>query len=240
MPQPRLPALRVPPIGFAHRGASARAPENTLEAFALALELGATGLESDAWLTADGVVVLDHDGMVNAGGLRRPVREFRRDELPAHIPTLEELYAAMGRDYELSLDVKDARAALPSIEVAARCGDPERLWLCHPDWRVAVDWRGQARGRARRVKLVDSTRLERIEEGAEARARDLARTGIDAINLHHSDWSGALTDVFHAEGRFAFAWDLQREEVLWSVLLLGVDAVYSDHVDRMMSTLRSG
>ena len=34
-------------IGFAHRGARAQAPENTLEAFSLALELGATGLESD-------------------------------------------------------------------------------------------------------------------------------------------------------------------------------------------------
>ncbi|MDQ1372669.1 MAG: glycerophosphoryl diester phosphodiesterase, partial [Actinomycetota bacterium] len=55
------PLLR-PPIGFAHRGARAHAPENTLEAFQLALKLGATGLESDVWLTHDGVPVLDHDG----------------------------------------------------------------------------------------------------------------------------------------------------------------------------------
>ena len=56
-----LPSLRRPPIGFAHRGGMAHAPENTLEAFRLALRLGASGLESDAWLTADGVVVLHHD-----------------------------------------------------------------------------------------------------------------------------------------------------------------------------------
>jgi hypothetical protein len=49
----RLPALHRPPIGFAHRGARADAPENTLEAFRLALDKGATGLESDVWLTAD-------------------------------------------------------------------------------------------------------------------------------------------------------------------------------------------
>ncbi|MGA1075335.1 MAG: glycerophosphodiester phosphodiesterase, partial [Ilumatobacteraceae bacterium] len=60
--QQRLPSLLDPPIMFAHRGARAHAPENTIEAFQLALRLGATGLESDAWLTADGVVVLDHDG----------------------------------------------------------------------------------------------------------------------------------------------------------------------------------
>ena len=50
----RVPALIAPPYAFAHRGARAHAPENTLEAFTLALRLGATGLESDVWLTADG------------------------------------------------------------------------------------------------------------------------------------------------------------------------------------------
>ncbi len=67
---PRLPSLRTPPIAFAHRGARAHAPENTIEAFRLAQRLGATGLESDVWLTADGVAVLDHDGVVG-GRLRR-------------------------------------------------------------------------------------------------------------------------------------------------------------------------
>ena len=64
----RLPSLQHPPIGFAHRGARAHAPENTIEAFTLALRLGATGLESDVWSTADGEAVLDHDGVI--GGLR--------------------------------------------------------------------------------------------------------------------------------------------------------------------------
>ena len=53
-PMPARPTATRPCIGFAHRGASADARENTLEAFRLALELGATGLESDVWLTADG------------------------------------------------------------------------------------------------------------------------------------------------------------------------------------------
>ncbi|MCB1039054.1 MAG: glycerophosphodiester phosphodiesterase, partial [Acidimicrobiales bacterium] len=67
---PLLPSRLDPPLGFAHRGARAHARENTLEAFSLALRLGATALESDVWLTADGIPVLDHDGVVG-GRLRR-------------------------------------------------------------------------------------------------------------------------------------------------------------------------
>jgi Aerobic-type carbon monoxide dehydrogenase, middle subunit CoxM/CutM homologs len=82
---------------FAHRGARAHAPENTIEAFELALKLGATGLESDVWLTADGEVVLDHDGEVKRGRLRKvPIGRLRRDELPEHIPTLSELANGIG------------------------------------------------------------------------------------------------------------------------------------------------
>src|ERR671917_2729199 len=80
----RVPASVVPPYAFAHRGARAQAPENTLEAFTLALRLGATGLESDVWLTADGEAVLDHDGVVRAGGRRRPVADVRPGDPPHH------------------------------------------------------------------------------------------------------------------------------------------------------------
>ena len=46
---------------FAHRGASQYAPENTLEAFRLAMEQGAEGIELDVHLSADGELVVIHD-----------------------------------------------------------------------------------------------------------------------------------------------------------------------------------
>ena len=49
------------PLIFAHRGASAVAPENTLPAFVKALELGADGIELDVQATADGELVVLHD-----------------------------------------------------------------------------------------------------------------------------------------------------------------------------------
>jgi glycerophosphoryl diester phosphodiesterase len=50
---------------MAHRGASALAPENTIEAFRLALEAGAGGLELDVHMTRDGHIVVIHDATVD-------------------------------------------------------------------------------------------------------------------------------------------------------------------------------
>jgi glycerophosphoryl diester phosphodiesterase len=221
------------PIGFAHRGARARAPENTIAAFRLALALGATGLESDVWLTADGVPVLDHDGIVRAGGRRRPIAELRRDQLPVTIPSLGDLYRACGADYELSLDVRDPEATVAVVQDATAVGGVGRLWLCHPDWRRVARWRRLSPD----LRLVDSTRLARIREGPARRAALLADAGIDAINLHRRDWSRSLVEIVHDHGRAAFAWDAQRGPILHRLVAMGVDAVYSDHVEVMMASL---
>jgi glycerophosphoryl diester phosphodiesterase len=53
------------PVNLAHRGASALAPENTMEAFRLAVEAGAGGLELDVHLTRDGHIVVIHDATVD-------------------------------------------------------------------------------------------------------------------------------------------------------------------------------
>ncbi|WP_195210213.1 glycerophosphodiester phosphodiesterase [Actinomarinicola tropica] len=234
----RLPSLRTPPIGFAHRGARAHAPENTLEAFRLARRLGATGLESDVWLTADGEAVLDHDGMF--GSLlrfrrRTRILDVRRAELPSHIPTLAELYEACGSDLEVSLDVKDPAAVPRVLEVARAAGDVAlgRLWLCHDDLDLLSSWRALDG----RVRLVDSTRLARIKEGPERRAATLAARDIDAINMHHADWTGGLTTLFHRFDRYAFAWDAQFERVIRDVVAMGIDGVFSDHVDVLMESI---
>jgi glycerophosphoryl diester phosphodiesterase len=50
---------------FAHRGASAYAPENTMEAFRLAYDMSADGLEIDVHLTKDGQVVVIHDHVID-------------------------------------------------------------------------------------------------------------------------------------------------------------------------------
>jgi glycerophosphoryl diester phosphodiesterase len=239
--------LLQPPIGFAHRGARAVAPENTLEGFGVALALGATGLESDVWQTADGVAVLDHDGVVRSGLRRRPIADLNRDQLPEHVPALAELYQAHGTSFNLSLDVKDASAATAAVTAARAAGDDAvaRLWLCHGDWEELARWRaegtptpsGGAAPLPGAVRLVNSVRLRRIHEGPERRAANLADAGVDAVNMHATDWTAGLATLFHRFHRLAFGWDAQFERTLVALLRMGCDAVYSDHVERMVAAL---
>ncbi|MGB3736344.1 MAG: glycerophosphodiester phosphodiesterase [Ilumatobacter sp.] len=233
--QQRLPSRLDPPIAFAHRGARAHAPENTIDAFALALRLGATGLESDVWVTSDGAAVLDHDGVVRRGIKRRPIAECRRDELPDHIPTLDELYDACGTDFDLSLDVKDPAAYGPTVAATRRRGRDvaARTWLCDP----VLDRLTERRDDLADLKLVHSTRLARLKVTPELHAAKLAAAGIDVINMHHTDWSGGLVVLFHRFGVNAFSWDLQFDHQLETAFRMGVDAVYSDHTDTMIDVM---
>ena len=224
----RQQPLHAPPILFAHRGASAHERENTLAAFGRAIELGATGIESDVWITSDGVAVLDHDGTI--GTLRkRPISACRRDELPDHIPTLDQLYDLIGADVHLSLDLKDPEALDAVLLSARRVGAAARLWLCFHEWTALAEWRG----RAQDVRLVDSTRLRSMERGPERRAAQLRAAGIDAVNLHQSEWTGGNVAVFHRFGRFALGWDAQFDRLIERLLHMGLDGVYSNHVDRL-------
>src|SRR5688572_5895152 len=223
----RLPSLDPPPIAFAHRGARAHAPENTIEAFALARKLGATGLETDVWVTSDGVAVLDHDGVVGRRPRRRPISEVPRAELPEHIPDASALVELMGEDLHVSIDVKDPAAAGPLLDVLG-AGDPTRLarvWLCHDDHDLLLSWRATAP----QVRLVDSTRLKRLGQGPERHAAQLRERGIDAVNLHHTDWTGGLVTLYHRFGVRAWGWDAQHVRVLDGLFDMGIDALFSDH-----------
>jgi glycerophosphoryl diester phosphodiesterase len=72
---------------YGHRGASAHAPENTIEAFALARAQGADGVELDVRRCLDGDMALHHDAELPDG---RRIVELTRADLPAHSCTLAE------------------------------------------------------------------------------------------------------------------------------------------------------
>jgi glycerophosphoryl diester phosphodiesterase len=125
----------------AHRGASAQAPENTMEAYRLAVEAGADAIELDVHLTQDGQMALIHDdtidrttdgsGSVSAFTLEQLQRYDLGTRFTApdgsqpyagkslHIPTLEEVLDWLPADIGLVVEIK-ARAAVPPVVEALR------------------------------------------------------------------------------------------------------------------------
>ena len=174
--QQRLPSLRVPPIGFAHRGARAHAPENTLEAFQLGAAARAPrasratcGSRATAWRCSTTTAW-------SGGRLRRrPIAGCTGAELPATSRRSPSSTTPCGTDFELSLDVKDpARGRRVLVAAASRGRRRARAPVAlPPDWRA-----GRVVAGARPdVHLVDSTRLRRDQGGARAPRRRLADAG---------------------------------------------------------------
>ena len=221
------------PILFAHRGGRAHAPENSLQAFATARSMGATGLESDVWCTVDGVPVLHHDGRVGSLFRRRPIGDVPHTAIPASVPTLAELYRTVGPDMQVSLDLKDPAAIHAVLDVARRHRAVGSLWVCHPEHALLADWRNLDRN----LRLVHSTRFDHIVEGPERRAADLAGSGVDAVNLPEPDWSGGLVTLFQRFGLLCLGWDAQHPRQIDRLLKLGLDGIYGDHVDRLVDGL---
>ncbi len=108
------------PMIFAHRGASAHAPENTIAAFLLALTQGADGIELDAKLTADGHVVVIHDQTIDrttketgrVGNMS--LAELIELDAGSHfdvayegepIPTLEQVFEALGKKTFINIEL---------------------------------------------------------------------------------------------------------------------------------------
>jgi len=102
------------PLIIGHRGACADAPENTLVAFALALEQNADGIELDVQLSADGAPIIMHDATVDrtCDGVGRvtdmTLAELRQLTIDNDhpVPTLDDLFALLGRRTLYNVELK--------------------------------------------------------------------------------------------------------------------------------------
>lgn len=116
---------------WGHRGASGYAPENTLDAFVLALDQGADGIELDVQLTKDGEPVVIHDERIDRTGSGIGfVRDYTLAELkkmqfnktiPGYravtIPTLKEVYELFqGKQKKINVEIKTGIFFYPGIE----------------------------------------------------------------------------------------------------------------------------
>ena len=105
---------------IAHRGYTRRFPDNTLEAFRAALELGVDGVEFDVQETLDGRFLIFHDDAI--GG--KAIAESTAEEIQAfgvegryRIPTLQETLELLGHGPLLVVELKRVRSLDPFLEI---------------------------------------------------------------------------------------------------------------------------
>lgn len=130
------------PFNIAHRGGAGLRPENTLAAFAHALDLGVDGFELDVQVAKDGVVVVFHDDRLkpeivrdaNGAWLEKPgplIKDLTLPELQSYdIGRLKPgtAYAARYPDYT-PCDGEHVPRLADVIFLMKRGGDSERLWI---------------------------------------------------------------------------------------------------------------
>ena len=151
------------------------------------------------------------------------------------VPRLADLYVTCGTDFELSIDAKEPAVMRAMADVAARGGRAGAAVDLLTGPRAAP-----ARSASRWPTCGSSTPPATAAlppANFERHCADLAAAGIDALNLHHADWSLGTVTLAHRFELRAFAWDTQETRHILAMLRHGIDGVYCDRVDRMVAAV---
>jgi glycerophosphoryl diester phosphodiesterase len=261
MPPPRAFLDWPQPIAFAHRGGAGDHPENTLPAFAAAVELGYAYLETDVHLTSDGVVMAFHDDVLDRVTDRRgPIAALTAAEVEAadagwafssdggstfphrgrgvRVPRLEALLAAWA-DVRVNIDPKSDAAVGPLVEVLRRHGAFDRVCVgSFSDARIA------------RVRRLSG---DRICTSMGPRATGLAwawrrtgrvpRMGADCLQIPVSTRGVTLVNpamlrAAHRSGLQVHVWTIDEEAEMERLLDLGVDGIMTDRITLLREVMQ--
>ena len=254
------------PVNLAHRGASALAPENTIEAFRLAVEAGAGGLELDVHMTRDGHIVVIHDATVdrttNGSGavsemtldeLRRldaghifspdggPTRPYRGRGV--RVPTLGEVLQGFPV-VAVNIEIKDGTPGIEEtvLGVLREANALGRALVVSTPHDIVKRFRKVSGGRV-------STGASRWEIGvfyilSRVRLERLVRPAYDALQvpLRHRGIP-VVTPRFvraaHARGVRVDAWTINQADEMRRLLDRGVDVIMTDRPGTLAEVLEN-
>jgi glycerophosphoryl diester phosphodiesterase len=241
------------PIAFAHRGGADEAPENTLAAFEIAVALGYRYLETDAYITRDGVLVAFHDARLDRvtdrvgaiaqlsiaevgaadagyafsrdGGTTFP---FRGREIG--IPRLEEILLRWP-DVRVNIDPKADGCVAPLAALLDRLDAWHRVCVGSFSDRRLHQMRRFGRGRACTSMSPREVGLARLA----ATAGVMPRLGADCIQVPPRRGPVPIVTrrfvaAAHRAGLPVHVWTINEEAAMNRLLDLGVDGIMSDRL----------
>ena len=251
MIQLRRPEGRFARVG--HRGASALAPENTLQALELAVELGCDMLEFDVLDLADGTLVLAHSNdlrEVSHGAARGRVRSRDLEGLrrvAPDLPTLDEALAFCADRLPgigLQLDLKRLGTEAATVEAVRRHGVLDRSWIStfearslrrlaelEPDLPRSYTLPRDRFGISKRGPLAPVVRAALGSIGASLPRRLpvlLARARAGAATLHYSIASRAAIASAHEVDAAVYVWTVDDPRLAERLVRDGVDGIITN------------
>ncbi len=255
-------SLPLPHV-FGHRGASGEAPENTREAFELALSQGVRFLEMDCHATHDGEIVILHDAdvdRVTSGS--GPVKEHRFAELReldagfhfspdgrhfpyrergVRIPRLVEILEAFPEAH-INLEIKQPMPAIAEevVRIIRQAGATARVLLAAEQAEVMAGLRALDPGTAIGFSLEDVVGFfQALDEGFERYEAPGHALQIPPSFLARPLVSSESVRAAHERGLFMHVWTVNEPEEMRRLLALGVDGIMSDFPARLEAVVRA-
>jgi glycerophosphoryl diester phosphodiesterase len=230
--------LGPPPWIVAHRGASADAPENTLEAFRMAVEQAADLIETDLQLTADGALAVFHDADLQriAGSAlvveQEPLAPLRAAYPP--LPDLDEILDRTPSGIPFNLELKRyGAAAEPLCEALAR----SLSRTSRPVLVSSFDRALLARSRALAPSLPLAV-LERHDPAA--LLADAERLAAWSLHCHHELVTPSLGAAARRAGRPLLVYTVNEMEMARRLLDLGASGLFTDRPRALREELGLG
>jgi glycerophosphoryl diester phosphodiesterase len=216
---------------IAHRGASAAAPENTVEAFRLAGELGADWVELDARRTADGAAIVHHDAHLGDG---RAIVELTRDALPGTVCDLATALDACA-GMRVNIEIKNSPGEVdhdPGTVVADAVVAEIGRRRAHGDVLVSSFDRRTLDAVHRSDPAVPTAFLHHVVEVAWSElAADVASAGHTALHPWDGVVDAALVGAAVDHGLEVNVWTVDDPDRMAALVALGVDGLCTNVPD---------
>jgi glycerophosphoryl diester phosphodiesterase len=233
-----------------HRGARGYAPENTLQSFKKAIELGVDAIELDVRCCKSGELVVIHDAQLNRttngkGKVKdlyvKDIQEFDAGN-GQKVPSLTQALNIIGKNAKVLIELKEKETAKPVVKTIEN--------FVKKGWRytdfIVISFNKEALFHVR--DLNDKIKLGAIFAASkDLRAffkkydkNDAARfkkrfKNIDFIGIHYKYINKVLLDMLHSKGFFVFVYTVNDVETIKDLQELGVDGIVSDYPDRIIN-----
>lgn len=239
------------PRVLSHRGLAIDAPENSLLAFAHAIALGVTHIETDVHVSADGVAIIAHDpDLARVAGRSARVEDLTVADLAAldlgsgqHMPTLAEALAAFP-EARFNIDLKSAGAIVPTVTAVRDARAEERVLLTsfserrrRAALRLLPGVATSASGPRFAAALLAAS--VRFGPGVRGALRGLHAVQIPTCALGLDTISPARLSAYHRVGVEVHVWTVNEEAEMRRLLALGVDGIVTDRADIAVEVLRT-